>query len=86
MNRVTEADIKGIYEGFYKVAQQIGSSSYTEMVKRLVRQMVTNPGIASYEHFNRNPELSKLLAKIDEEYAKRFRDLEFSQARGENLK
>ncbi len=83
---ITEQDIKGIYDGFYKIAEQIGSSSYTEMVKRLVRQMVTNPGIVSYEHFERNPELSKLLGKIDEEYARQFRALQLSQIRGEHLK
>ena len=37
--------IRGIYEGFYKLAEEIGNPEYTQNTARIVKMLLTNPGL-----------------------------------------
>ncbi len=74
----TEQDVRAIYEGFFKIAEQAGCSSYTEAMSWQLHGMLTNPGIVNTERLRRVfSELSTF--RIDGEYSPKFGNLASKQ-------
>ncbi len=70
----TEQDIRAIYEGFYKLCEEVGVGSYTDSMAWQLTCLLTNPGIVNTEKI-RNAFKTGSTFRLNEEYQPKFRDL-----------
>jgi hypothetical protein len=77
---IDESVIRGIYEGFYRLCEEVNVGSYTDSMSWQLHCLLTNPGIANTEKV-RNAFESGNTFRLDEEYRKKFRDLTNKQNR-----
>jgi hypothetical protein len=76
---ITEQDIRAIYEGLYKFAEEIGDSGYTNNLAYQMYHLLTNtPSDLSGSIRN----TTGLVAKLDREYQERFKGLSKKQKLG----
>ncbi len=77
---ITEQDIRAIYEGFYKLCEEVRVSSYTDSMSMQLHHLLTNPGIANTQKIQRAFHLGNTF-NLDEEYRKKFWDLTVKQSK-----
>ncbi len=69
---IKEKDIRQVYKIIYKIAERVGSSTYTERLVPLLRSMFTNTGPVDTEKMRK---VCVLACEIDAEYYKKLRNL-----------
>ena len=75
---IEEKDIRAIYEGFYKIAEEVGNSKYTNGLTWQLYCMLANPRLVTQRNVEK---LSKLTTTLDKEYFSKFEKLARSQGR-----
>jgi len=84
---ISEEEIRGIYEGFYKIAEIMESSNYTRDLSLFANRFLTNRIQGAWDDIEKNggipskesKGLVMVIKKIDEEYSSRFDELERTQ-------
>jgi len=89
---IEEKDIRNIYKGFYKIAEEFGDSKLTEyfihelslILVAKVSQRLVNKYFTSQRIPEKHRELSRLIKKIDVEEFEPLAELEFKQRKEEH--
>jgi len=68
---IEEKDIRQIYEGVYKIAEEVGDSKYTHCLAMQLHDMLVNPDIGTQKLVR----LTALTLPIDFEYYTKLENL-----------
>ena len=76
---IKEEDIRRIYEGFYKIAEEMNESDYTEEIGRQLRLQLTNRIAPIEGSSDEIRKINEITRRLEKKYRLKFEQLEKKQ-------